>query len=55
VHKDNHGVLVPGASATFAVWETGALANGLPTLDPADVLPRCRRTVLRGTTIYEAT
>jgi predicted amidohydrolase YtcJ len=54
VHKDDEGVLVPGAAATFAVWDTGSLANGLPTLDPTDELPRCRRTVLRGTTIYEA-
>jgi predicted amidohydrolase YtcJ len=55
VHKDDEGVLVPGASATFAVWRTGPLTTGLPTLDPTDELPQCRRTVLRGTTIYEAT
>ncbi len=53
VNHDDEGVLVPGASATFAVWAPGETANGLPTLDPDSELPRCRRTVLRGTTIYE--
>ncbi len=53
VHRDDEGVLVPGASATFAVWAPCDLANGLPTLDANDELPQCRRTVLRGTTIHE--
>ena len=53
VHRDDEGVLVPGASATFAVWASDEMANGLPTLDPGNELPRCRRTVLRGSTIYE--
>jgi predicted amidohydrolase YtcJ len=53
VHRDHEGVLAPGAPATFAVWSTvdGIGMSGLPHLD---VLPRCTRTVLRGTTIYEA-
>jgi hypothetical protein len=57
VHQDDHGLLTPGAPATFAVWslpEGSRTANGLPTLDLDDALPTCRRTVLRGTTIYEA-
>jgi len=66
VHRDDEGVLVPGASATFAVWDTpaGVAENGLPVLlaaqpeergpqDPTP-LPRCRRTVLRGRTIFQA-
>jgi predicted amidohydrolase YtcJ len=54
VHQDEHGVLAPGAPATFAVWTvTGPVAKGLPALNPDDDLPTCRRTVLRGTTIYE--
>lgn len=64
VHRDDQGVLVPGASATFAVWETpaGVGDSGLPVLlaerpgdrgphDPTP-LPRCRLTVLRGRTIF---
>jgi predicted amidohydrolase YtcJ len=53
VHRDHEGVLAPGAPATFAIWSTvdGIGPSGLPTLD---TLPRCERTVLRGTTIYSA-
>jgi predicted amidohydrolase YtcJ len=53
------GVLAPGASATFAVWETpGGVQGGLPALLPdADGVvparPVCRRTVLHGETIFE--
>ncbi len=56
VHQDDHGILAPGAWATFAVWTVpaGGMTKGLPTLDPGDDLPACRRTVLRGTTVYEA-
>jgi predicted amidohydrolase YtcJ len=56
VHQDDHGMLAPGAPATFAVWAVPGdrVTGGLPTLDPDDALPVCRRTVLRGTTIYEA-
>jgi predicted amidohydrolase YtcJ len=63
-HLDGEGSLVPGASATFAVWETPAgIDRGLPVLvaagpdeqGPSDPtpLPVCRRTVLRGEAIFE--
>src|SRR6185312_4373404 len=52
VYDDASGVLAPGAPATLAVWDVPAgLAGGLPRLD--DALPVCRRTVLRGTVIYD--
>ena len=56
VHQDDHGMLAPGAPATFDLWTVPGdrVTGGLPTLDPDDALPVCRRTVLRGTTIYEA-
>jgi predicted amidohydrolase YtcJ len=53
------GVLAPGASATFAVWDTpGGVQGGLPVLlgdgdAPAPEWPVCRRTVLHGETIFE--
>src|SRR5690606_24640863 len=60
VHRDSEGVLSPGATATFAVWDTpGGLDGPLPRLTPArpdeplPPLPECRRTVLRGTVIYD--
>jgi predicted amidohydrolase YtcJ len=54
VHRDRDGVLEPGAAATFAVWDTpGGVVGTLPVLEPGSVLPVCRRTVLRGETIYE--
>ncbi|MEV6343759.1 amidohydrolase [Actinoplanes sp. NPDC051851] len=56
---DGVGVLAPGASATFAAWDTpGGLSEGLPALLP-DIdgvvpgRPVCRRTVLHGETIHE--
>lgn len=53
VHRDNEGVLVPGAAATFAVWHTpSGRVGSLPSLEPQDDLPRCLRTVLRGETVY---
>jgi predicted amidohydrolase YtcJ len=58
--RDDEGVLVPGAPATFAVWDVaGPLDGGLPALgpdgsgEPAQVRPGCRRTVLRGEVIYD--
>lgn len=65
VGQDDHGALVPGAPATFAVWETPAgRVRTLPVLVAADPqargpadptpLPVCRRTVLRGTTLFAA-
>jgi predicted amidohydrolase YtcJ len=55
VGEDQHGVLVPGAPATFAAWRLpdGAGPDALPELHPDAALPTCRRTVLHGTTIYE--
>jgi hypothetical protein len=56
---DGIGVLAPGASATFAVWDTpGGVEGGLPALlaDADGVVPArpvCRRTVLHGETIFE--
>jgi predicted amidohydrolase YtcJ len=56
---DGVGVLAPGASATFAVWETpGGVSGGLPVLLPdldgvMPARPVCRRTVLHGQTIFE--
>ena len=49
------GALVPGAPATLAVWSTpaGLAQTGLPVLEPAQPLPVCHRTMLRGTTIFE--
>jgi predicted amidohydrolase YtcJ len=52
VHRDDHGVLSPGASATFAVWAPTTLHKGLPILAPDDPLPTCQRTILRGTPIH---
>lgn len=64
VGRDDEGMLVPGAPATFAVWSTPAgVADGLPVLvspDPDEQgpqdptpLPVCRRTLLRGEVIFE--
>jgi predicted amidohydrolase YtcJ len=54
-HRDDHGVLVPGAPATFAVWDVpGELERGLPVLTEDVPLPVCRRTVSRGEVIFEA-
>jgi hypothetical protein len=64
VHRDTDGLVAPGAPATFAVWDTPAgVRDGLPVLVSADPelrgpddptpLPVCRRTVLRGRTIFE--
>ncbi|WP_280458274.1 amidohydrolase [Nocardia carnea] len=67
------GTLVPGAPASYAVWEADELVvaapadsvqrwstdprsrvPGLPPLTPDAELPRCVRTVHRGTTIFAA-
>jgi len=62
VHRDDDGVLAPGAAATFAVWDgltdlasVGAsLGAGPGTALGADApLPACRRTVLDGRVIYD--
>ncbi len=58
--RDDEGALAPGGPATFAVWDgVSALSGGLPVLvadDPEAPDPRvpvCRRTVLRGETIFD--
>jgi predicted amidohydrolase YtcJ len=59
VHDDDEGILVPGASATFAVWAPTDRVHGLPRLVAAGpdgdqpALPVCRLTVLRGVTIFD--
>jgi predicted amidohydrolase YtcJ len=46
--------LVAGAPATFAVWAVSEMdGDGWPDLSPGVPLPRCLRTVVRGTTVYE--
>jgi predicted amidohydrolase YtcJ len=62
--RDDEGELVPGARATFAVWQVpGELVvqapadaragvSGLPDLDAAD--PLCRLTVVAGVLAHEA-
>jgi predicted amidohydrolase YtcJ len=58
-HRDNEGSLAPGSPATFAIWELPAAGaiRGLPMFGVDErnpEQPRCRQTVLRGTTIYPA-
>jgi predicted amidohydrolase YtcJ len=71
VRDDTAGTLVPGAPASYAVWDAGGLdvhapqdgvqrwstdprsrVPALPSLGPADALPRCRQTVHRGAVIH---
>lgn len=58
-HLDDEGILQPGAPATFAVWDAAPGSNGLPVLvaatedEPHPAPPSCRRTVLRGVTIFD--
>ncbi|TDP92217.1 amidohydrolase [Labedaea rhizosphaerae] len=47
------GTLAVGAPATYAVWETGDLVDGLPRLDPGAELPTCLRTVHNGHTLHQ--
>lgn len=53
---DGSGTLVPGAPASYAVFETGPATDplGLPDLALGQPLPRCRRTVLRGRQLYDS-
>jgi predicted amidohydrolase YtcJ len=46
------GDLLPGAPATFAIWDVSG--PGLPALGPDDGLPRCLRTVVAGRTVHDA-
>ncbi len=56
VHRDEDGVLAPGAPATFAVWDVPAMPTLMPTEpdEPDPPLPSCRLTVLRGEVIYDS-
>jgi predicted amidohydrolase YtcJ len=48
------GRLVPGAPATYAVWDAPPLTpDGLPPLEPGAGLPVCLRTVRDGILIYD--
>jgi predicted amidohydrolase YtcJ len=49
--RDDTGRLVVGAPATYAVWTAMFDANGSLGLEPP---PTCRRTVVHGTTVYDA-
>jgi predicted amidohydrolase YtcJ len=49
--RSDPGVLVPGAAATFAVWEAGG--EDLFDIAPGFDLPTCRATVRRGEAIYD--
>jgi predicted amidohydrolase YtcJ len=53
--RDADGVVAAGAPATFAVWDVDELdpATGLPRLEEDGAAPRCRRTVVRGTTVFD--
>jgi predicted amidohydrolase YtcJ len=52
--QDDAGDLVPGAPATFAVWDVPAVSGaGLPDVAPDVPLPSCLRTVVRGRTVFE--
>lgn len=63
VPGDETGALLPGAPATYAVWEVGDLvvqasdersgAPGLPDLTPGLDLPRCLRTAVRGLPVHD--
>ena len=50
--RDDHGVLRPGAAASYAIWDTGPDGGDLPRLAPEDPLPDCLRTVVRGRTVH---
>ncbi len=57
---DVGGVLVPGAVASYAVWDLGGVpclsAKGpvLPDVSPGNPLPTCVRTVVAGVPVYTA-
>jgi predicted amidohydrolase YtcJ len=54
VRDDRSGVLAPGESATYAVWETAGEPgpDGLPDLSEDAKPPRCLRTVVDGRQIF---
>jgi predicted amidohydrolase YtcJ len=51
--RDDGGMLVPGAVASFAVWEPADPRSGRPGLpDLAAGSPRCRTTVVKGRMVF---
>ncbi|MFN2561236.1 MAG: amidohydrolase [Jatrophihabitans sp.] len=54
VGRGGEGVLTAGSSATFAVWQTADLREGLPDIAPGAELPACLATVVRGKVIHDA-
>jgi hypothetical protein len=58
---DTGGVLEPGASASYVVWDlsdgavqTPSGGSALPDLDPHLPLPTCVQTVVAGVSVYSA-
>jgi hypothetical protein len=54
---DGSGALLPGAPASYAIFQAGEPAPdqlGLPDLARGGPLPRCQRTVLRGRQLYDS-
>lgn len=52
--RSDGGGLNAGEPANLAVWDAGDLStDNLPTLHPGSLLPRCLRTVVRGSTVYD--
>jgi len=60
---DRAGLLVPGAAASYAVWETETLlatgdrdigGTGLPDLSAGGPLPACVQTVVSGALVFDA-
>lgn len=49
---DDAGELAPGLRATFAVWDVDRFPDLAPGPDDTE-LPRCRRTVVEGRTIFQ--
>lgn len=52
---DDAGTLVPGAPASYAVWDVPAGLDprtGLPDVAPGTSLPGCLRTAVRGVTVF---
>jgi predicted amidohydrolase YtcJ len=53
--RDGAGVLSEGSAASYAVWDVvGGLRAGLPDLTVDDAWPVCVRTVVDGTTVFDA-
>jgi predicted amidohydrolase YtcJ len=53
VHIDEAGLLVPGAPATYAVWQCAAMDTTVGLPDLTAPTPTCLRTVVRGRPVYD--